>query len=152
MGDNVLGSVRPSACPGTEIRFDLPITPDTFIKQNTISIFQFAVQFVLLFCVRGNIGKQQEDSLRKYCAALRRVIDETQLLSNQAEIQLQISEALSLMERDFPLAIQVLRNNFVHLKYSTRDSYHWITHSGMIQVLVSLNPYLLPRELQKTSS
>ncbi len=72
-------------------------------------LLQYAVQFVLLFCVRGNLGEQQESTLRKYCSALRRLIDDTQVLSNQPEIQLQVSEALSLIERDFPLAVQVLK-------------------------------------------
>ncbi len=79
---------------------------------NLVLLFQFAIQFVLSFCVRGNLGKQQEDTLRKYCASLRRLTDETQILSNQADITLQVSEALSLMERDFPLAIQVHINRF----------------------------------------
>ncbi len=53
------------------------------------------------------LGENQERSLRNLYAVLGQLIKDHHLVDSLPQLKLDVAEALSLMERDFPVSIQV---------------------------------------------
>ena len=62
---------------------------------------------VLKFCLRGLLKECQRKTLFLFLDALRKILSEGVELLHVHELEADVNEALALMERDFPVDIQV---------------------------------------------
>ena len=62
---------------------------------------------ILKFCLRGMLGQQQRKSLFTLLDTLALVLSECHHLEDLPDLEAKLNVALALMERDFPVSIQV---------------------------------------------
>ena len=79
-------------------------------------VFQIATLGVLKYCFRGLLGKDQRHTLFHFLNVLTACVSESQKLSEISALQQQMSNALALLERDFPIAIQVWTLHVIHIR------------------------------------
>lgn len=71
---------------------------------------------VLKFCLRGLLKERQRKTLFLFLDALRKILSEGIEFQHVHELEADVNEALALMERDFPVDIQV---NIYNLQQNT---------------------------------
>ena len=62
---------------------------------------------ILKYCLRGVLGDTQRQSLFLLLDSLRKVLKESHNPAELEDIEKDLNYSLALMERDFPMAIQV---------------------------------------------
>lgn len=67
---------------------------------------------ILKFCVRGFLGKQQQDSLFSLCDILNRLCSYDVMMTD--ELEADVHHALALIERDFPVSLNVIVFHLLH--------------------------------------
>lgn len=77
-----------------------------FLKINGIFTFQVATAGILKFCLRGLLGERQQESLYKFFDAISDLCSDKQAVGND-DLQNNLNYACALMERDWPVSLQV---------------------------------------------
>ena len=72
-----------------------------------IHALQIATQGILKYCLRGMLGKQQEETLIFFLDTVALLLSESQIHCRVKELKDRVNVALALLERDFPISIQV---------------------------------------------
>lgn len=68
---------------------------------------QIAAQGILKYCLRGLLAPQQEQSLFFFLDSLAKLLRETHLKDELPKLEEEMNVALALIERDFPVSLQV---------------------------------------------
>ncbi|XP_062584302.1 uncharacterized protein LOC134246058 [Saccostrea cucullata] len=95
------------------------ITPGPhFTKLWTLRTMNAKLQFVTSgafeWCIKDLLPISQERTLEHICGVIRRIVSPKLTVLDIAQLQADTHEALSLLERDFPLAIQNLTTHLIH--------------------------------------
>lgn len=69
---------------------------------------------ILKFCIRGLLGREQRKTLTELCNVIHLLCAETVSLRDLDSIEYQVHRVLSLLERDFPVTIQVISVHLLH--------------------------------------
>ena len=69
---------------------------------------QIATHGILKYCLRGLLGKQQRNTLFFVLDTLTDVLAESMKLDSLPKLQDKMNTALAMLERDFPIALQVI--------------------------------------------
>ena len=69
---------------------------------------QIATHGILKYCLRGLLGKQQRNTLFFILDTLTDVLAESMKLDSLPKLQDKMNTALAMLERDFPIALQVI--------------------------------------------
>ena len=69
---------------------------------------QIATHGILKYCLRGLLGKQQRNTLFFVSDTLTDVLAESMKLDSLPKLQDKMNTALAMLERDFPIALQVI--------------------------------------------
>lgn len=64
-------------------------------------------QGILKYCLRGCLGKKQREALFSYLDATSNILSEKQDVDEITATISKMNEALALLERDFPITVQV---------------------------------------------
>ena len=72
---------------------------------------QLVAKNVLKFCLRGMLKERQRLTLFQFLDALRNILSEKVKEENMQQLEMEVNEALALMERDFPVDIQVYQTH-----------------------------------------
>ena len=72
---------------------------------------QLVAKNVLKFCLRGMLKERQRLTLFHFLDALRNILSEKVKEENTQRLEMEVNEALALMERDFPVDIQVYQTH-----------------------------------------
>ena len=72
-----------------------------------ILALQLVCSGIIKFCLRGMLKDQQRLTLFSFLDAVFFACSESIVASQVAEIQARMNHALALLERDFPMSIQV---------------------------------------------
>ncbi|XP_052097487.1 uncharacterized protein LOC127732488 [Mytilus californianus] len=75
---------------------------------------QFVKSGAALWCLRGLLPKRQENTLRKLFSAIDMMTHESYDSDELDDIIQFTSEAMSLLERDFPIALQTITTHLMH--------------------------------------
>lgn len=67
-------------------------------------------QGVLKYCLQNMLGKKQRESLFCFLKALESILAESHKVDKILDLKENLNVALALLERDFPIAIQVIDN------------------------------------------
>ena len=70
-------------------------------------VFQFSIYNVAAWCLRGLLGKQQEETLFNLFGVIRRLVQPSFVKEDISQLMIDTSTAVTLLERDFPLTLQV---------------------------------------------
>ena len=70
-----------------------------------------------MWCLRGLLPKQQEETLEQLFTAIDLITQEEYQTSDLQDLIETTSQAVALMERDFPLALQVSLIDPSHMSY-----------------------------------
>ena len=62
---------------------------------------------ILKYCLRGALGERQRKTLFRFLDSLRDLVNEEQDIGRLETIETELNLTLALMERDFPITIQV---------------------------------------------
>ena len=68
---------------------------------------QLVAKNILKFCLRGMLKDRQRLTLFQFLDALRKILSEKIKEEDMQQLEMEVNEALALMERDFPVDIQV---------------------------------------------
>ena len=60
-----------------------------------------------MHCVKGLLGNDQEGTLKLFCSTLCELVKETHMSKDLSELEDKMRTALALLERDFPVSLQV---------------------------------------------
>ena len=71
-------------------------------------LVQIATHGILKYCLRGLLGKLQRDTIFFLMDTLREVLSESINLDTISSLKHKMHTALAMLERDFPIALQVI--------------------------------------------
>ena len=77
-----------------------------FLKIYDIFTFEVATAGILKFCLRDSLGERQQESLYKFFDAISDLCSDKQAVGNE-DLQNNLNYACALMERDWPVSLQV---------------------------------------------
>ena len=83
-----------------------------------ILFLQFVTQNVAAWCIRGLLHKQQEDTLFRLFDTIKKLIQPSYSTEELPALIAETSTAVALLERDFPLTLQV--NSFYVVQYKKK--------------------------------
>ena len=69
---------------------------------------------MLKFCIRGLLGKNQRATLFELCDVLALLCSEEVQVTDIDAIELRVHRVLALLERDFPVSLQVIVFHLLH--------------------------------------
>lgn len=75
---------------------------------------QLSCHGILKFCLRGMLGKRQRSTLFKLFDAIKFICAEVVLVNSLDGLEDQVHKVLALMERDFPVSMQVMVFHLFH--------------------------------------
>ena len=75
---------------------------------------QLVCTSILKYCIRGLLGQQQRQTLFLFCNVLARLCAETVHATLLQQLELDVHQALSLLERDFPVSLHVCVFHLLH--------------------------------------
>lgn len=77
------------------------------MKNYTVLIHQIACQGIMKYCLRDLLGCEQRETLFSLLDALTSLLAETHKRDEVGGLQKQLNMALAMLERDFPISVQV---------------------------------------------
>lgn len=83
------------------------------------SFMQLICKGVLKFCLRGMLADQQWTTLFYFLDMLALLLSESCKQSGIEDIESKLNDSLALMERDFPMTLQVLTRNTYNYNNAT---------------------------------
>ena len=89
------------------MNFSCMILSEIF-KRLFIQSFQVLTNGVLQYCLRDLLGPTQRQTLFMLCNVLRQMTRKTIDPSKIEDMEANIHQCLALMERDFPVSLQVM--------------------------------------------
>ena len=69
---------------------------------------------ILKFCIRGQLGEQQENTLTELCDVVCLLCQEPLYLRTMDTLEYRVHKVLSLLERDFPVSVHVVMIHLMH--------------------------------------
>nr|XP_022311179.1 uncharacterized protein LOC111116474 [Crassostrea virginica] len=89
-----------------------------FTKPWTLRTMNAKLQFVTSgafeWCIRDLLPQRQEGTLHRLCDVIKKMVSPQLAVHELPRLQAETHEALSLLERDFPLALQNLTTHLLH--------------------------------------
>ena len=75
---------------------------------------QLVCTYILKYCIRGLLGQQQRQTLFRFCNVLAQLCVEYVNTALLQQLELDVHHTLSLLERDFPVALHVCVFHLLH--------------------------------------
>ena len=77
---------------------------------------------ILKYCLREALGERQRRTLFRFLDSLRDLVNEEQDIGQLDAIETELNFTLALMERDFPITIQVKFHSSINLRGNIKNN------------------------------